>query len=155
MLLSVTPRSAAQNVRNVAYVEIGGTAIVPSINYERRVRERMRLRGGLSFVTGETEGESETDTTFIVPLSASLVTHPASNHHFEIGGGVTIAGGDRQDLWGVDDEDDTFSTAFLSGIAGYRYERPAGGFVFRAVFTPVVGDGEVLPWAGISFGYGW
>lgn len=152
-LLLFAPLLRAQEARNAAYFELGGSAVVPSINYERRVGERWFGRAGLSWVVGESE--EDTDTTFVVPLTASWVSHPQSNHHFEAGGGVTIAGGDRQELFDDLDTDEEFSTAFATGIAGYRYHRPDGGFQFRAVVTPAIGGGDFLPWAGVSFGYAW
>ena len=151
----VVPETAAQ-ARNAAYFELGGSAIVPSVNYERRLSQNWFGRIGASVVTGESEGDSDSDTTFIIPLTGSWVNRPASNHHLELGGGLTIAAGDRQDLFEFgDDEDESFSTAFITGIAGYRYQKPDGGFQFRAVFTPVAGGGDFLPWAGVSFGYAW
>jgi hypothetical protein len=58
-------------------------------------------------------------------------------------------------VWGAYDDDDEVSTVLLTGIVGYRYQKPAGGFQFRAVFTPLAGEGGVVPWAGVSFGYAW
>lgn len=147
----------AQSARNVAYFELGGSAVIPSFNYERRITDRWHGRIGASWVVGESAGDDDQDTTFVIPLTVSTVSHAASNHHLELGGGLTIATGDRQELFAdvSDDQDETFSAVFATGIVGYRYQRPAGGFQFRAVFTPVVGGGEVLPWAGLSFGYAW
>jgi hypothetical protein len=143
----------AQTAQNAAYFELGGSAIVPSINYERRLNERWYGRAGLSFITGESSN-GDTDKTFVVPLTVSSVSHPLGNHHLELGGGVTFAGGDRQDLFGDSDEEN-FSTALLTGIVGYRYQKPGGGFQFRSVVTPVLGGGDFLPWVGVSFGYAW
>ena len=42
----------------------------------------------------------------------------------------------------------------FSGIVGYRYQAPDGGFVFRIDFTPIVAFGTFLPFGGISAGYG-
>lgn len=158
-VVSMAGRSEAQETNNAVYFELGGSAIVPSFNYERRLSERWFGRIGLSVVTGESEsslGETDSDTTFIVPLTASWISRPERNHHLELGGGVTIAGGDRQDLFEFgDDDDENFSTAFVTGIVGYRYQKPEGGFQFRAAFTPVAGGGDFLPWAGVSFGYAW
>lgn len=142
----------AQNARNAAYLELGGSAVVPSVNYERRMTDAWYGRVGLSVVVGETETDS--DTTWIVPLTASWVSRPTSNHHLELGGGITVAAGDRQDLYDFDDDED-FSTILATGIVGYRYQKPDGGFQFRAAFTPVVGSGVAAPWAGVSFGYAW
>jgi hypothetical protein len=143
----------AQTARNAAYFELGGSAIVPSINYERRLNERWFGRAGLSFVSSDSS--SGTDRAFIVPLTVSSVSKPQGNHHLELGGGVTFAGGDRQDLFDSAGSDGTFSTVILTGIVGYRYQKPGGGFQFRSVFTPVAGGGDFLPWVGVSFGYAW
>lgn len=152
-LLLAAGAAYAQQARNAAYFELGGNAVVPSFNYERRFDERWFGRVGFSFVEGETV--EDTERTFIVPLTASWITHPDSNHHFEAGGGVTIASGDRQELFEVSDDDETFSSAFATGIIGYRYQRPDGGFQFRSTLVPVIGGGDFLPWFGISFGYAW
>jgi hypothetical protein len=143
----------AQAARDAAYVEIGGSAVVPSVNYERRLNERWAGRIGLSFVTGESSGGR--DTTVVVPLTVSWISHPASNHHLELGGGITIARGDRQDLYDIGDDDQKFSAVLATGIIGYRYQKPGRGFQFRSALTPVVTGGEVLPWFGVSFGYAW
>ena len=153
-VLAAAPDSSAQEARNAVHFELGGSAIVPSFNYERRLNANWFGRIGASVVVGETEDDS--DTTFVVPLTASHVTRQAANHHLELGGGLTIAAGDRQDLYDFgDDDEEKFSAVFLTGIAGYRYQKPQGGFQFRAVFTPIIGGGDFLPWAGVSFGYAW
>lgn len=158
-VLAAAGSGEAQETNNAVYFELGGSAIVPSVNYERRLTERWFGRIGVSVVTGESStsiGETESDTTFIVPLTGSWISRPEMNHHLELGGGVTIAAGDRQDLFEFGDADDeNFSTAFVTGIVGYRYQKPEGGFQFRAAFTPVAGGGDFLPWAGVSFGYAW
>ena len=147
--------ASAQLARNAAFFELGGNAVVPSFNYERRVAEQWYARAGATVITSESSTGNE-DTTFVIPLTASWVSNPAASHHFEAGGGVTIAAGDRQDLFDIDDDDDeNFSNLFVTGIIGYRYQKPGRGFQFRAFGSPVAGAGELLPWAGVSFGYAW
>jgi hypothetical protein len=143
----------AQPSRNAAYFELGGSAVGASFNYERRLGDKWLGRAGLSWVTGDSG--DDTDTTFLVPLTVSTLTRPASSHHLELGGGITVIAGDRQDLWGAFDDDEKVSTALLTGIIGYRYQKPAGGFQFRAAFTPLLGEEGFAPWAGVSFGYAW
>lgn len=156
VLLSLLLLSAAQTfaqARNAAYVEVGGSAIVPSVNYERRVNERWHGRVGFSFVSGESEADS--DLTFVVPLTASWVSHPSGDHHFEAGGGLTLIAGDAQDFDVSWEDGDEISNLIVTGLLGYRYQKPRGGFQFRAVLTPVVVDGGVFPWGGVSLGYAW
>ena len=142
----------AQNARNAVYLELGGSAVVPSVNYERRISDTAYGRLGLSVVGGKTDTQS--DTTWVVPLTGSWVSRPAANHHLELGGGITVAFGDRQDLYDFGGEDN-FSTVVATGIVGYRYQKPHGGFQFRTALTPVLGSGVAAAWAGVSFGYAW
>lgn len=142
-----------QSVRNAAHFELGGSAIVPSINYERRFNDRWWGRAGFSLIAGESSGG--TNTTFIFPLTVSSVSHPLSRHHLELGGGVTLITGDRQDLFLGNDDEGSFSSALATGIAGYRYQKPDGGFQLRGVVTPVAGAGIFEFWLGVSLGYAW
>ena len=153
VLLGVPADGLAQSARNAAYLEVGGSAIGLSLNYERRFNERWAGRGGFSVVTGETS--EDTETTLLFPLTASWLSHPASNHHMELGGGVTIVTGDSQDFFEDFDDDVKRTSAFATGIIGYRYQRPGRGFQFRAVGTPVAVSGDFGIWAGISLGYAW
>jgi hypothetical protein len=149
----IAPAARAQSL-NAAYGEIGGSGIIPTVNYERRLNERWFGRIGLGVAFSYTEEDS--DAAFAIPLTVSSVNRPASNHHLELGGGITIVAGDRQELFDYgDDDDENFSTLSVTGIVGYRYQKPDGGFLFRATFTPVVSEGDFLPWAGVSFGYAW
>lgn len=152
-LLVVVPLQAHAQQKNAVYFEIGGSAVVASINYERRLGRQVFGRAGLMTVEGESD--DDVDRTAVVPLSISWLSHPQSNHHFELGGGLTIVGGDRQDLFWNDDDGETFSSGFGTAIIGYRFQKPHRGFQFRAALTPLVGHGEFQPWAGFSFGYSW
>jgi hypothetical protein len=143
----------AQTARNAVYFELSGSAIVPSFNYERRLGERWHGRAGISGIDVETS--HGTDTALIVPLTISSVNRPHANHHLEMGGGVTFVDRHRQGLGDAFDDDEKISPLFLTGILGYRYQKPAGGFQFRAVLTPLVGKPGVKLWAGLSAGYAW
>lgn len=151
LVLTIAASAAAQS-RNVVYVEIGGNAIIPSVNYERQLTERLFGRVGLGVVTGE-ENDGDDDITFVVPVMVNYLTHPAGNHHFEAGAGLSLITGDSQDLF--DEEDESISNVVVTATLGYRYQKPSRGFVFRAGFTPVFDDSDVLPWLGVSFGYRW
>lgn len=148
----LAPAARAQS-RNAVYGEIGGNGIIPTVNYERRFNERWFGRVGLGVAFTHTEDDS--DAAFAIPLTISSVSRPASNHHLELGGGITVVAGDRQDLFDYGNNDEEFSTVSMTAIVGYRYQKPEGGFQFRAAFTPVAGGGYILPWAGVSFGYAW
>jgi hypothetical protein len=151
-LVALASNVAAQ--RHAAYGEIGGSGVVPTANYERRFSPNWAGHIGLGFVAVSSSGD--TDITLAIPLVGSYITHPEANHHFEAGGGLLFVFGDAQDLDpGFEDDEEEISNLALTGLAGYRYQKPGRGFIFRAAFSPVIYDGGVQPWAGFSFGYGW
>lgn len=153
LLLSLAiAASASAQGRNVAYFELGGNAIVPSVNYERQLSERLFGRIGLTLVSG-THSDGDTELTFGFPVMLNYVSHPAGRHHFEAGAGFTYITGDAQDLFGEDDE--SISNFVGTATIGYRYQKPGRGLVFRAGFTPVFDESEAFPWGGLSLGYRW
>lgn len=141
------------DVQQAVHFELFGSGILPTVNYERSLNENWIGRAGFSFMT--TESESSNSVVVVLPITVSYVTRPSSNHHFELGGGATfVREGSSSDLW---DEytSESSSGALATGIVGYRYQKPNGGFQFRAVATPM-SDGRytfVIP--GFSFGYSW
>jgi hypothetical protein len=152
LTVCLTGSLAAQS-RNVAYLEVAGNGILPTANYERQLSERWYGRIGLGLVAATSDVDS--DVTFIVPLMVNYLTNPAGVHHLEAGAGLTIVAGDSQDLYWDDEEEEQISNAVGTATLGYRYQKPARGFVFRAGVTPLFDGSEILPWAGVSFGYRW
>ena len=73
------------------------------------------------------------------------------NSHFEtaLGIGIITASADIEEI------DEEFSGSDIYGTAtlGYRYQKPTGGVIFRAGFTPAFAGGNVIPWVGVSVGY--
>ena len=151
LVLASLPALAQQ--KNAAFFEIGGSAVIASVNYERRLGERVFGRAGLMVVEGETE--EDTESTAVIPLTVSWISHPQLNHHLELGGGVTVVTGDSQDLFETADDDKKHNGAFGTAIIGYRYQKPGRGFQFRAALTPLIASGEFQLWPGFSFGYAW
>jgi hypothetical protein len=144
---------ASAQSRNVAYFELGGNGIVPTVNYERQLTERLFGRVGLG-VLFSSESDGDEDVTFVVPLMVNYLSHPAGNHHLELGGGLAFVAGDAQD-WYDSDDDEQISNVVGTATLGYRFQKPVRGFVFKAGVTPVFDDSDVLPWVGVSFGYRW
>ena len=152
LLLLLVPTAQAQEARSAVYGELLGNAFLFSVNYDYRFRPSAIGRVGLAFVSAENEDGSDGGAVYAVPVTATYLSHPMQNNHFEAGGGLLFFGGERIDLWDFDDQDDSFSGTIVTGVIGYRYQRPGGGFVFRAGLTPFVGGGTVVPWVGVSFG---
>lgn len=151
-------RLAAQTVAsNALYLELGGSAGIFSVNYERRISAR-RLRVGIAKWTLADRLGIESDDYTVVPITLSSVVGDGS-HHFETGGGVTLGHSSMTDDFEGNKSSNLFAT--ITTIAGYRYQRPGSGFLFRAVLTPMYGLGReglaypargFLPSGGISFG---
>lgn len=141
---------------NAVYLELGGNALLYSINYDRRFRDNISGRAGLMFMTisGTAEtGEAADVNIALVPLMANLLVGDG-NGRLELGAGplIGLAGGDVQDVEGNDFE---FSGVGLAGVTttfGYRYQRPTGGFLFRASLVPYYSGGPQL-WGGLSAGW--
>jgi hypothetical protein len=154
VFLSLFLASAAlgQEARNAAYLELGGNGIVYSVNYERRFAHGLAGRAGVSYVFSKsvTDNGSEYESAFTIPLTLSKITHPSGNHHFEYGGGVTLVVGDSHAFGFADSEE--LSDLYVTGIAGYRYQKPGRGVVFRSGVTPIAGGGEFVLAVGISIG---
>jgi hypothetical protein len=140
--------------RHAVYGELGGAGILPTFNYERRLTDRVAARIGAGFIVGE-DSDGEEDFTMVFPLAASYISHPQANHHFEAGGGILFVVGDAQDFGPGDDEEEKISNVGISGLLGYRYQRPERSFVFRTGVTPFYYDGEAFPFIGLSFGWAW
>jgi hypothetical protein len=144
--LGMAPCAAAQNVertaKNVIYAEVGGNAITLSVNYERFMTHNLAVRVGVN-AFGAIVVEDE-PSVFIVPVMLTLVSGRSSSHA-EIGLGARFSSGDILDM-GLDG-------VYPTGTLGYRYQRPEGGFVARAGFTPILMADAVWPWIGLSIGY--
>lgn len=129
--------------KNAIYLEIGGSTIWYSLNYEHRipvqVNQRLALGGGFSAIPVD-------NSNFIGIVSVNYLI--GQRNIFELGISPTYIF--------------TNSEFLMSARLGYRFES-GKGFLFRAGFSPVYGqfslagseDGTkgILPWAYISFGY--
>jgi hypothetical protein len=149
---------AQEPARHHVFFEALGNGGTYSANYERAIGA-VRLRAGFSnWSSSDWFGGGTTRfTTF--PLSLSFLRGGGS-HHLETGGGVTLG---HQAFKSEFSASDNTSTQFvtLTGIFGYRYQKPSGGFVFRAVLTPMYGFGSeadaypdqgFFPSLGLSYG---
>lgn len=137
---------------HTVYGELGGNGLALTANYERRFAPRWAGRIGFAYVVSEDDSGDE-DPVVVVPVMINYITHPELNHHFELGAGATFVAGETSQ-W-ASSVDEQFSNVVGTATIGYRYQRPGRGFVFRAGLTPFFDGGDFLPWAGVSFGYGW
>ena len=127
--------------RNAVYFEILGNGVIYSINYDRKFTPTISGRLGIGGL----------GTAGAVPLMVNFMPGTgASRLELGIGPALVFAPEDIDEGEFSDELD-----AGLVGTAtiGYRYQPVLGGFVFRVGFTPLFGQGGILPWGGVSFGY--
>lgn len=115
------------------YFQLGGSAPIFSVNYDRRFGKRVNGAGfaaGLGFFGASGEG------VFSLPLSLNYLI--GNNSHFvELAGGATFLSSSSADLF---DEDATLVIGHAN--VGYRYQPTKGGFFFRGGISPLfIGGG--------------
>ena len=151
----------ANQVVNIVYLELLGSAGSYTLNYERVVAKYFAGRLGLSYIPplGELKEALNMDVDsrdcnhhFFTTMGISLLlgTFADDRAKVEVGLGLTIRSRDR-DIGDILMADGEWS-AWLAGGLGLRYQPLNGGIVFRATYTPILVAG--LPhWGGVSFGY--
>jgi hypothetical protein len=141
--------------KNSVYLEIFGSAVLYSVNYERKLSPKFYGRIGFSTfaesdILGDGMGSGNRITTFPVLITFLPGT---GKSHFEVAGGM---------LLGLETEPDASNKIIdLTGFIGYRYQPQGKGFVFRAGLTPLLSldneadypDPGIMLLGGISFGY--
>ena len=161
--MSLTAQAQPADKDNDIYLELGGTSLLYSLNYEHFLNPDLAVRVGFSYIsvsavaTNGMTTDSATASWATVPLMAEYLGLRNGAHSLEVGAGVNFMY--------MSGHASTFdSTASFTGVTavpaaniGYRYSDPKGGFVFRAGYTPlfvVTGqDKTMISWFGTSFGY--
>ena len=138
--------------RNAVYIELLGQGVLYSVNYDYRIKENIALRAGLT--TYGINFFSKSNVTGF-PMMLNYLSGKRKGH-FEAGIGFMPLLVTEETGW-FSWEDDKKKQSEVDVIGninlGYRYQPRTGGFVFRFNFTPLIGP-TVIPWAGMSFGYG-
>jgi hypothetical protein len=146
------------SARNGMYFELGGNAILYSLNYDHRFTNTWTGRAGLMFVSAEGTDPDTGDridvSLGVVPVMVNALLGRGT-HRLELGVGplFAVGGGEIEDAEVGDVEE--FSGAGLAGVTstfGYRRQPLGGGFLFRAGLTPFYSGGLQI-WAGISAGW--
>lgn len=135
--------------RNAVYVELFGTGGVYSLNIDRIILESRSVTYGLRAGAGIYGDDFDVRK---LSVGAYGLTG-ANSHHAEFGvGGVW--GNRRNPVKTESPEENRFH--FVPTV-GYRYQKPTGGLLFRASFTPFIpltseSPKHLFPWGGLSIG---
>lgn len=140
--------------KNVGSFELGGSSMLASLGYERifPLAERHKIATGLGFIY------LSYDDSYYSTLAPNLSYLYGIKHHLEIGLGYSwIYLSDNSFAFDAGD----FIYGFNAKL-GYRYQKPEGGFMFKAsalvlnfASTEFPSQGYVTsPWLGIAVGWG-
>lgn len=127
---------------NTVFLEFLGNGGFISASYEGAISSNLSIRAGIGW----------TASTLFMPCTISTYIG-ANEHRGEVGGGLILLPGYIQQPL---KEFPFAATARL----GYRYHPLLGGLNFGIAFTPILGYGlstrtiQVVPWGGISLGWG-
>ncbi len=133
--------------KNSLYLELGGNALVYSINYDRVLTDAFSARIGIGFYSLD-DDFGDTASLTGIPITAHYLLGKG-NSRLELGAGLVVLTG-KADLGGVSTSD---ATVLGTGVFAYRFQKPDGGVFFKAGFTPLFQGGTFIPWFGISIGY--
>jgi hypothetical protein len=138
---------------NSIYIEIGGNAMLVSMNYERLIVQsnRFYLTGRVGLGIGTYIEWMSSQDFLAIPLLLNFQYQLSNIVVLEFGAGSTLSFVPSHQYF----------NPLITGVIGMRVQSKSG-FLFRVGFTPLVsldkdlhkGDFETfLPWAGISLGY--
>lgn len=149
--------------KNAVYLDLGGNAGQYAFSYGRVFHQKGKLKLSASAGFSMWYQGSGSNTRWLPAIPVELTAfYGKSNHHMELGAGVTSYLGS---ILYFDQE--TFETvdkvvfgAILPVRIGYRYQKPEGGFFFRVGYTPLINipirEGKTWNleprFAGLSFG---
>ena len=143
------------------YLELLGSGILYSVNYEYFIKDDMPLRTGVGRWSFETFFFEDVHTT--IPLTFSILKGEG-NHKLELGGGGLFhriysevkplsIGSPSDSILNKFREHEVY----LLGVVGYRYQKSKRGILFRLTYTPAVSTILDVPnqliWFGLSAAY--
>lgn len=144
------PAVHAQQGNDALHAEVGGAAVLGSINYERVIGGSVSARVGLGWLPGLDYGDE-----LLAPVMLNFLAGHGV-HRLEVGAGAVLAYGLGGGIEG-NSEPAGWDEAYATGTLAYRMEPAEGsafhGGIYRVGFTPVYGNGEVYPLFGVSAGF--
>lgn len=139
----VTAQKEAEKftAKHSAYLEVGGNAGRYAFNYGRIIHQKgkLKLNGSAGFSMFHHSLNSKTTWLPVVPVEISAF-YGKSNHHLELGMGVTsyLTRSLTFDSETFETIDKVVFDAWIPLRIGYRFQKPGGGFFIRVAYTPYV-----------------
>ncbi len=155
--------------KNSIFAEFLGNSGSYALNYGRIFyqKEKLKVSASAGFSLLYKSEDEPFHSGYLVPAFIPEISafFGKSKHHLELGVGFNAS---RQKSYSFDEDfpnnikEQTYWNKSIVPRVGYRYQKPAGGFFFRAGYTPSIGlesfgasENEVnfIPFgAGISLG---
>jgi hypothetical protein len=150
------------SAKNTIYLEYLGSTLSYSINYDRIIFQKRKLKSSL-IVGGALLYRYE--IYYPCFKVGNILFIGNRNNHFEIGAGITYL---EQVTDSYKNGIEHTKALILDARIGYRYKKPDGGFFFNIAFVPLValtvfqdayddyGDSRyegIQPFGAIGFGY--
>jgi hypothetical protein len=129
---------------NSVFIELGGKGLAYTINYERQFCVIHRLKAAIGVGVSYFHINSGIFNDDFGSITPEIDLIYGSLHNIEVGYSKGFY------FFNLSDEN------IQSLKIGYRYQKPDGGFLFRANFCPLYWNNDIkdiYPWLGISFGY--
>ncbi len=146
---SARPTESATESRkaeNALYVELLGPGLLYSVNYNRAFGD-VAARVGVGYLS------SGGGTFLAIPLTISYLGLGSKRHMFELGAGVTIYYVNADSgMFYAGSSGASAATVVATGILGYRFQPPNGGFSLRVGLSPLISQNGFLPWPHLGLG---
>jgi hypothetical protein len=139
--------------RNVFYLEIGGIGGYGSVNYERIIPVKAKIkigaRIGISTYTF-TDYTRKFNPDVIILLGINGFYGSKHNVEFGFGQTISIITQASESNW----EPEKQTNLHANFTIGYRYQKDSGGIIFRCSYTPIIEFYKYYRnWGSISVGY--
>ncbi|MEQ1797627.1 MAG: hypothetical protein ABL872_06725 [Lacibacter sp.] len=153
--LSAQSPADGENARNTFFAEYLSTGTFFSVNYDRV------FWNGSSFSASYRFGVSAAKNSIGLPVGISFF-NGRGNSHAEFGLVVIPFVEDYKYLFSAGNRSD--KKLYIVPGAGYRFQKPGGGFFFKSILAPVIFldprsdnfwkmDGKLLPGITVAAGY--
>jgi len=152
-------KSEIFTAKNSIHAEFAGNSGGYALNYGRIIyqKNKMKLAVSAGFSMFYRRVDERISSDYWVPVFPAEITAfwGKSKHHLELGAGFNTL---RNRTYIFDEDfpnnirEQIHWDQFIVGRIGYRYQKPAGGFFFRAGYTPMVEfNNSDTSYKGISF----
>ncbi|HIN39518.1 MAG TPA: hypothetical protein EYM84_04520 [Flavobacteriales bacterium] len=142
---------------NTIFLEIGGAAGIPSLNYDRLVLsldDRIKLSGRVG-ISSYSDFHKDISPDLFIPFGV-FIMYAYGVNHIELGLGLTYLNYSAYDI-GLDGKvgfvrkKDLLSNPSI----GYRLQKTGGGIFLRLSYTPFIYGKPIIfsNWGGLSIGY--